>query len=280
MIKIVTDSTCDLPPEVFKQYDIAVMPMRIHFGTETFFDGIDLSKEGFYQRLPTAAQLPTTSQPSAGEFCELFKPLIAAGHEIVGIYISSELSGTCASATAACELLPDAPITVIDPRTTSAGLGWMVWEAARMADAGADVAAIVARVEQLIDRMRVFFVVDTLEYLQKGGRIGGARALLGTMLKIKPLLQLQEGRVESLEQIRTRRKALQRMIELMAEEMKDYSEVHLGVLHAQVPEEASEIAQRALAAIPATKEHFIAEIGPTLGTHAGPGVIGLAAFGD
>lgn len=279
MIKIVTDSTCDLPPEVFKQYDITVMPMRIHFGQETFLDGITISKGEFYQRLRSAPQLPTTSQPSAGDFSQALKPLVEAGHEIVGIFISGELSGTCASAYAACELLPDAPITVLDSRTTSAGLGWMVWEAARLAEAGADVAAIRARVEEMIDKMRVYFVVDTLEYLQKGGRIGGAKALLGTMLKIKPLLMLHGGRVEPLEQVRTRRKALARMSELMAQEMSGYSEVHAAILHAQVEDEARALGEQVQAAMPCT-EFFISEIGPTLGTHTGPGVIGLAAYGN
>jgi len=279
MIKIVTDSTCDLPPEVFTQYDITVLPMRIHFGRETFLDGVTITKDEFFQRLRTAPQLPTTSQPSAGEFYEAFKPLVEAGHEIVGVFISGDLSGTCASALAACEMLPEAPITVIDSRSTSAGLGWMVWEAARMAKAGADVASIKTRLEELIAKMKIYFVVDTLEYLHKGGRIGGAKALLGTMLSIKPLLMIHEGRVEPVQQVRTRRKALKHMIDLMAQDMSGLRGVHLAILHAQVEEEAKAVAEQVQAAIPC-EEFFIAEIGPTLGTHAGPGVIGLAAYGD
>lgn len=280
MIKIVTDSTCDLPPEILKQYDVKVMPLRIHFGTESFLDGVDLTKEAFYDRLRAAPQLPTTSQPSAGDFCELFRPLVEAGHEVVGIYISGALSGTCASATAACDLLPGAPITVIDPRTTSAGLGWMVWEAARMAEAGASVADIKARIEELIGKMTVYFVVDTLEYLRKGGRIGGAAALLGTMVQLKPILMLHEGRVEPLEKVRTHGKAIDRMIQLVTEKMSGYGTVHAAVLHARVEDEARTILDRVCSAIPVCKESFIAEIGATLGTHAGPGVIGVAAFGD
>ena len=279
MIKIVTDSTCDLPLEVIEQYDVTVVPLSVHFGTESFLDGVNISKDQFFQRLTTAPQLPTTSQPSAGDFCEVFGPLTEAGHEVLGIFISSELSGTCASAHAACGLLPEAPVTVIDPRTTSAGLGWMVWEAARMVEAGADVATIQARLEEMSGRLRVYFVVDTLEYLQKGGRIGGARALLGTMLKIKPLLMLQEGRVEPLEQVRTRRKALQRLIDLITEEMGEYSEVSAAVLHAQVEDEAKAVAEKLQAALPC-KRSFVSEIGPALGTHTGPGVIGIAAYGD
>ena len=279
MIKIITDSTCDLPPEVLEKHDITVMPLSVHFGTEGFLDGVNISKDEFFQRLRTAPQLPTTSQPSAGEFCEAIKPLVEAGHEVLGILLSSELSGTCASAYAACELLPEAPVTVIDTRSTSSGLGWMVWEAARMAEAGADVATIQARVAELIDKMRLYFVVDTLEYLQKGGRIGGARALLGTMLNIKPVLKIQEGRVEPLQQVRTRRKALQQMIDLMAEEMSGYSKVNIAVLHAQAENDAKAVGERVQAAIPC-EEFFISEIGPALGTHTGPGVIGLAAYGD
>ena len=279
MIKIVTDSTCDLPPEVFKQYDITVMPLSVHFGTESFLDGINITRDEFYRRLQASPQLPTTSQPSAGDFCEAFGPLVEAGNEVVGIFVSSELSGTCASAHAACGLLPDAPITVIDPRTTSAGLGWIVWEAARMVEAGADTAAIQARLAEMSEKMMVYFVVDTLEYLQKGGRIGGARALLGTMLRIKPILMLQEGRVEPLEQVRTRRKALQRMIELIAQEMSGYSEVHAAVLHAQAEDEAKALTEQ-VGDVLSLKSSFIAEIGPALGTHTGPGVLGIAAYGD
>jgi DegV family protein with EDD domain len=278
MLKIVTDSTCDLPPEVFEEYDITVMPLSVHFGTESFLDGVTISKDEFYRRLRAAVELPTTSQPSAGDFSEAFRPLVEAGHEVVGIFVSSELSGTCASAHAACNLLPEAPITVIDPRTTSAGLGWMVWEAARMAEAGADVTAVRARMDDMSERMRVYFVVDTLEYLQKGGRIGGARALLGTMLRIKPLLMLQDGRVEPLEQVRTRRKALLRMIELMRQEMSEYDEVDAAVLHAQAADEASDLVEQVKDVLPCRRT-FVAEIGPALGTHAGPGVIGIAAYG-
>jgi len=279
MIKIVTDSTCDLPPEVFKQYDITVMPLSVHFGTETFLDGIDITRDEFYQRLQASPQLPTTSQPSAGEFCEAFGPMVEAGHEVVGVFISSELSGTCASAHAACSLLPDAPITVIDPRTTSAGLGWMVWEAARMAESGADVAGIQARMAEMSGKMKLYFVVDTLEYLQKGGRIGGARALLGTVLRIKPILMLQEGRVEPLEQVRTRRKALQRLIEVIAQEMSGYRDVHAAILHAQAEDEAKALTEQ-VGDLLGLKSSFIAEIGPALGTHTGPGVLGIAAYGD
>jgi DegV family protein with EDD domain len=280
MIKIVTDSTCDLPAEVVKQYDITVMALRIHFGTETLLDGVDITKEAFYDRLRAAPQLPTTSQPSAGEFCEVFQPLVEAGHEVVGIYISSGLSGTCASATAACGLMPGAPITVIDPQTTSAGLGWMVWEAARMAKAGADVPAIKARIEELQGKMAVYFVVDTLEYLRKGGRIGGAAALLGTMVQLKPILMIHEGKVEPLEKVRTHGKAIDRMIQLITEKTSGYNTVHAAVLHARVEDEARVVMDRVQAAIPACKESYIAEIGAALGTHAGPGVIGVAAYGD
>jgi len=278
MIKIFTDSTCDLPPEVFTRYDITVLPLRVHFGQETFLDGVTITKDEFYQRLRTAPQLPTTSQPSAGDFYKAFKPSVEAGHEIIGIFISGELSGTCASALAACEMLPEAPITIIDSRLTSVGLGMMVWEAARMAEAGADVAAIKARMEELIGKIKVYFVVDTLEYLQKGGRIGGAKALLGTLLSIKPLLMLHEGRVEPLQQVRTRRKALRRMVELMVQEMSSASRVRAAVIHAQAEEEAKTVAAQVQAAL-ACEDFFICELGPTLGTHAGPGVIGLAAYG-
>ena len=279
MIKIVTDSTCDLPPGVFEQYGITVMPLRIHFGMEAFLDGVNITKDEFYQRLRTAPQLPTTSQPSAGEFCEAFRPLVEAGHEVVGILISSELSGTCASALTACELLPEASISVIDSRSTSVGLGMMVQEAARLAEAGVDVTAIKARMEELASKMKLYFVVDTLEYLRKGGRIGGARALLGTMLKIKPLLMVHDGRVEPLQQVRTRRKALRCMIELMAQEMSSASLVHSSMIHAQAEDEAKALVAQVQDAIPC-EDFFICELGPTLGTHTGPGVIGLAAYGD
>jgi DegV family protein with EDD domain len=278
MIKIVTDSTAYLPEATIRQHDIQVVPLCVHFGEEAFKEGVELSTEGFYRRLKEAPVLPTTSQPSAGEFHEVFKNLIDKGHEIVTLTISSKLSGTWNSAMAAREMLPEADITVIDSLSTSVGLQLMVEAVVEAISSGATREQIVNQIEAIKQEMYFLFAVDTLEYLAKGGRIGNAKALMGTLLKIKPILALQDGVIEPLEQVRSRRKALDRMLDLVAERMSDNgSQAKVAVTHALVPEEANECKRKLVKRLNCG-EPLLAEIGPVIGTHTGPGVIGVAIY--
>jgi DegV family protein with EDD domain len=278
MIKIVTDSTAYLPKDVIRKYDIRVVPLCVHFGQEAFKEGIELSNEAFYERLKDAAELPTTSQPSVGEFYKVFEELASAGHEIIALTISHKLSGTYSSAIAAQRMLPEARLDVIDSLSTSIGLQLMVEEAAAAAASGAGRQELVARMLEIRDRLYVLFVVDTLEYLAKGGRIGNAKALLGTLLKVKPILILQDGAIEALEQVRTKRKAVAEMLDLVEEHLDGTGpKARVAITHALVPEEAEEVRDEIMRRL-GCERASISTVGPVVGTHTGPGVVAVAAY--
>jgi DegV family protein with EDD domain len=280
MIHIVTDSTASIPPALVKQHHIHVVPQIINFGGESFKEGIDLSIAEFYERLSSASELPTTSQPSAGMFLELFQRLIGAGDTTLAILISNELSGSYLSAQGAKEMLPEADIHVIDSRSVSAPLGFMVLEAARMAQGGADLERIKARVAQMIQGFQIFFLVDTLEFLRRGGRIGGAAALVGTALKMKPLLTIENGRVEPCERVRTKAKAVARLKELVRERLAPESgKIYLAAVHGNAPVEGATLYEELLREFhPA--ESMLTDLTPAIATHAGPGVLAVAFYQD
>lgn len=278
MIKIVTDSTAYLPEATVRQHDIRVVPLYVHFGEKAFREGVELSNQEFYTRLKEAPELPTTSQPSAGEFHQVFKELLDAGHEIVTLTISSKLNGTWNSAMAAKGMLPEADITVIDSLSTSVGLHLMVETAVEAASAGATRQEIVEKVEAIKQRLQIFFVVDTLEYLAKGGRIGNAKAFLGTLLKVKPILVLQDGAIEPLEQVRSKRKAQARMLDLVGEYVDNRGpQARTAVTNALVPDEAEALKKEIVERL-GCREPVMGELGPVIGTHTGPGVVGVAVY--
>jgi DegV family protein with EDD domain len=278
MIKIVTDSTAYLPEEYVQAHDVRVVPLYVHFGAEAFREGVELSNAEFYERLKAAPELPTTSQPAAGEFYEVFQAPLEEGHEVICLTISGELSGTYNSAMAAVEMLGDVPISVVDSRSTSAGLQLLVEAAVAAAAGGRTRQDIVGELEAIKQKLHVLFVVDTLEYLQKGGRIGPAKALMGTMLKVKPILCLKEGRIEPLEQVRSKRKAISRLLELIEERVGDgNAKVEAAVINSLVPDEAARMAQE-LGNRVACDRLTVADLGPAIGTHTGPGVVGIAAY--
>ena len=278
MIKIVTDSTAYLPETIVREHDIQVVPLCVHFGDTVYKEGVDLSNAEFYAKLKDAPELPTTSQPSAGEFHEVFEPLVSAGHEILVLTISGKLSGTWNSAKAAQAMLPGAPISVVDSLFTSAGLQLMVEAAISAVGDGASREEIVEQTEAIRASMQLLFVVDTLEYLAKGGRIGNARAFMGTMLKIKPILYLRDGAIEPLEQVRSKRKAVARMLDLIEESTDgNGSSAKIGITDALVPEEAEKIKKQIMDRL-GCQEPFLSSIGPVIGTHTGPGTVGVAAY--
>ena len=276
MIKIVTDSTAYLPEATVRQHDLHIVPLCVHFGEEEFREGVELSHKDFYARLKVAPVLPTTSQPSAGEFYEVFKELVDAGHEVVALTISSKLSGTWNSAMAAKEMLPGAAISVIDSLSTAIGLQLMLVAVVEAIHAGASRQQIVDQVEEIKAKIHVLFVVDTLEYLAKGGRIGNAKAFMGTLLKVKPILVLQDGAIEPLEQVRSKQKAQARMLELMGEYVGDKgAQAKVSICGALVPDEVSALSRELVGRL-GCAQPLISEIGPVIGTHTGPGVIGVA----
>jgi DegV family protein with EDD domain len=274
-IAVVTDSTAYLPPDVRERLGIPVIPLNVLWGEEVLKDGVDIDPPTFYRRLQTAKVMPTTSQPSAGEFVEFFRRVAKekGTDTIVGAYISSQLSGTVASAEAAKKLLPELRIEIIDSRSTSMGLGFQVMAAAEAARAGASVEEVVAAAERVRERLYILFMVDTLEFLHRGGRIGGGKRFLGTALQIKPILGL-DGAIEGIEQVRTKKKALVRMLELMRERAGNSPVFRAAVVHANVPEDAQALAEEVKAQLK-PEEVYVAEVSPVIGTHTGPGTLGI-----
>lgn len=277
-IRIVTDSTSDIPEPLRKQYGIEIVPLKVHFGSETYYDAVTIQPAEFYEKLKASSALPTTSQPSPADYLNVYKKLAdeKPGTEIISIHLSSAMSGTYQSAMLAKSLLGDeAAVTVIDSKSASYGIGLLVVEAARAAAAGKTVDEIVERIGSLRKEMRIYFLVGTLEFLQKGGRIGKAAALFGSLLNIKPILTIDdEGEVSSVDKVRGHKKAIARIIELIRADFGD-RKLLMTVAHAGAPEAAAEFSE-ALQAHFDIAEMTYTDVGPVIGTHAGPGTV--AAF--
>jgi DegV family protein with EDD domain len=274
-IAIVTDSTASIPDEYLKKYPIFVAPQVLIWGEETFEDGVDIHPSEFYARLKTSKTMPTTSQVTPGSFNKLFSSLIEQEYQIMAILISEKLSGTVPSAIQAKEMFPGAAIELVDSHTISLALGFQVLVVAEAIEQGANLAECKRLAESAREHVGVCFAVDTLEFLHRGGRIGGGSRFLGTALNIKPILEVVGGRVEAVERVRTRKKSLNRMVELVEERIAGRNPVRLGVLYTNIPDEAKELLNEASKRIQCTQS-VIAEVSPVIGTHAGPGTVGLA----
>ncbi|MCR8656128.1 DegV family protein [Paenibacillus endoradicis] len=273
-IRIVTDSTADIPADAREKYGITMVPLKVLFGEETFRDAIDMTTDDFYARLKTSTVMPTTSQPSPAEFSDVYERLLAEDPTgpIISIHLASVLSGTYQSATIAQSMIEaeDANITVIDSKSASYGNGMQVILAAKMAEAGASVEEIVAAIEERQKNAEIYFLVDTLEYLQKGGRIGRAAALIGSLLNIKPILSLDEvGAVYSADKARGSKKAMAKIVELLKEAYGD-AEVGLVVAKTDDATIAQELEARVTAELNVKEIHYTA-VGTVVGTHTGPG---------
>jgi DegV family protein with EDD domain len=277
-MKVVTDSTAYLPQDFVAQHDIRVVPLNVLFGTKSYYEGVGLDYEQFYRMLAEADELPTTSQPAAGDFLAVYSELVEAGHEVISIHISSGISGTVDSALAARKMLPNPDrVSVVDSLSAAMGEELMVRAAVDAIQAGQTRSEIVAWLEQLAGRLHLYFVVDTLEYLHKGGRIGGASALLGTVLQFKPILFLQDGKIEPWGKMRTKRKAVTKLLDIVEEKVDGRPIGKIGVVHAQVPEEAGVLAQQ-LGQCLDFNACYTSQIGPVIGTHTGPGALGVAVY--
>lgn len=273
-IGIVTDSTAYLTPDQLAAYgNIKVVPLTVHMEGESIVDGLARAGE-FFARLGTVSKVPTTSQPATGEFVAAYNELAGADGEIIAILISAKLSGTVDSARAATKMVGENRVSVIDSKLTSASLADLVMEAARMVDSGHGRQEVVRAIEQRIEQSRLFFIPESLDYLHKGGRIGGAQALIGSLLQIKPVLHFVDGKIEVLDRVRTKKKALLRLV---GEIPANPSGWEVTVMHGACPDEAARLAQLIKEQRPGLPCR-VAEIGPVLGTHAGPGVLGMALY--
>ena len=279
-IAIVTDSSVNVPAGVQEECGMHVVPLNVIFNGETFRDGIDITPTRFYELLGAASELPTTSQPSTGDFVEVYSRLSQEADAIVSIHLSELLSGTVKSALSARELVNHVPIEIIDSRSVSLGLGFVVTAAARAIQEGRSLPEVVAAIQQLIPKTNIIFVVDTLKYLHMGGRIGGASAMLGSALKIKPLLHIHEGEVSPLERVRSKCRATERMLEIMAERLQAENGdgvLRAAVVHADREDEALELNEQVLSRFQPT-ESYLTDLTPAVGTHVGPGTLGLGWY--
>ncbi len=277
MVKIIVDTLSSLPEALAQRYHIPIIPQVVCFGNASFLEGVEIDSATFLERLKTAPELPKTAAPPPELFVQAFKRLLPSGEPIMCIHPSAEISGTVRSATVAAADFPDADIRVIDTRVIAGGLYTMVRLAAEWAAAGEDADAIQARLRDLTARNRTYFLVDTLEFLAKGGRIGGAAALLGSLLHIKPILTLRDGRVDQLERERTRKAALARLNALVLEQIPRDREGYLTVMHAGAPQRGQALAddlgdQLGLSDVP------LLDLPPAIVTHAGPGVLAVSFF--
>jgi DegV family protein with EDD domain len=273
-IRIVTDSTCDLPAELVRANNITVIPMYINVGSEAFRDGVDISRQEFYQRLPTFKHHPTTAAPSPGLFRQTYEQLAAEGAtEILSIHIAVKLSAVVDMAAQAAKETSLIPVTVFDSRQLSMGTGFQVLAAAQAAAEGRSMAEIVSMLEMQITRTRTFAALDTLEFLRRSGRMNFALAFLGSLLHIKPFLKMYNGNPTA-ERVRTRGKAMNRLIALLQAAAPLEK---AAVLHSNAADRAEELKQRVQHLLP-PGELIFEEINPVLGAHIGPGVVGFSVI--
>lgn len=271
-VKIVTDSTCDLSPQVVQELGITVMPVYVRFGEKVYRDGIDISYDELYQKLVTDPIHPTTSQPPPGDFADVYKKLSKETDEIVSIQVTSKLSGTYNSALQGRELVKaGCHIEVVDTLSVSMGLGLIVMAAARLAKAGESLQSVMVEIKQAISQIHLLALFDTLKYLHRGGRIGKAKALLGSVLNVKPLLTLQDGEFVPASQVRTRAKGIERLFDF-AKNALNIQE--LAVIHSTTPDEAGSLREQIGSIFDKSRIH-LARLGPALGVHGGPGTIGV-----
>jgi DegV family protein with EDD domain len=275
-VAVVTDSTAYLPKDIVEKYNLTIIPQVLIWGEETYKDGVDIYPTEFYQRLQKADIIPTTSQATVADFKAIFERLTQEGHAVLAVLLSDKLSGTINSYIQAIEFFPDAEIDYVNSESVAMALGFPALEAARAAANGASLAECKAIAEAAKTRTGVVFAVDTLEFLHKGGRIGGASRFLGTALQLKPILEVREGRVEAIERVRTKKKAHQRLVEIVVERAAGSKSVKLATLHANALEDAKALLANAVERLGNVDETVFSEVSPVVGTHAGPGTVGLA----
>lgn len=273
-IAFVTDSTAYLPADFVKEHGITVVPLNLHWDEDVYKDNVDITPQAFYEKLEKSESMPSTSQPSAGEFLEAYKSAAKGVDGLVVLVISAGISGTYNSAVLAKAEFDQVPVEVIDSKVTSAGLVFMLKAMMEKAKKGAKIEDMPAVAKEVHESMGIYFVVDTLKYLHKGGRIGGASAFLGSALDLKPILYLsEEGKIEALEKVRTKKKAVKRLVEVVMKKAGG-KKAYVGVLHANAPEGA-EALKKEIASQMDCQEIDVYPISPVIGTHTGPGTVGV-----
>lgn len=274
-VRIVTDSTADIPRHIADELGIMVIPLKISFGREIYRDGVDILSGEFIKKMERADEFPTTSQPSPGEIVAVYEKIISKGESVISIHLSGKLSGTVQSARTAKTMTDSNDIYVIDSRTISMGLGLIVIAAAKAANEGKSVVEILEMVNEKIEKSFLIFLVDTLDYLEKGGRIGKASAFIGTFLKIKPILALNEGQIEPLERVRGKIKAIERIAQIVADETDSSKKYNCALVYGDDYSSAVMLKEYTQKLVNSCEEPLITELGPVIMAHTGPGVAGI-----
>jgi len=284
MIAIVTDSTCDLPADILEKYQIEIVPLTVHFEEDTYYDKIDLDSKEFYTMMESAAEIPTTSQPSVGLFIDKYEKLAAEYDQIISIHISSALSGTCESARLAAAQIDDLDVEIIDSKSTSTGLGFMVLLAAELIKAGKELKEIKNHILREREKLTIYFTVNELNYLQKGGRIGKAQALLGSVLNFNPILELsaETGEITAKEKVRGYTKTNKKMVELALEAAAGSKNINFAYIYGKDSENYQQFKNRLESELK-TQNYFEYqilenEIGTVLSSHTGPLVYGIVIY--
>jgi DegV family protein with EDD domain len=274
-VRIVTDSTCDLPPEVLSEHKITVVPLFINFGSESFRDGVDLSSDDLYTRLPSAHPPPTTSAPGTAAFTEIYRRLIAEGASaILSIHVGDELSNVANVARLAAAEVAGAPIRVLDAGQISLGIGYLAVRGARLAASGAELDEIEASVQALAGRTYTFAAIDTLEYLRRSGRINLVMFGVGTLLQVKPILKMHSGEVTT-ERARTSKGAIDRLLDLA---LRLHPLESIALVHANAPDRLDLLRRQVEARLADVPIQMVGEVGPIIGTHVGPGAVGVVCI--
>jgi len=276
-IAVFTDSAAYIPKKIVEKYGINIVPIWVMWGDDCFRDGVDIQPEEFYQRLQEMDQLPTTSQPSVGEFMTHFQEVATNAAGIISMHVTSKLSGTFSSAVAAMRELSDIPIKILDTMSVSMGQGFAVVEACKAAERGESIEKVAEAASEMIKKVQLIFVLDTLEFLKRGGRVSGAKAFTATVLRIKPLLHFVDGMIAPLAQVRTKKKAIAAMLDQAVERLGGRKMAAAAVMDSDAKDVGDKLAEM-------VKERFgLAEvlrspISPAIGVHAGPGALGLAFY--
>jgi DegV family protein with EDD domain len=278
-IKIVTDSTCDLPREFVEKYDIKVVPLSVNFGDDSYLDGIEISNKEFYDRLRNSDKLPTTSQVSPGEFVEVFKEILDKDDEVLGIFLAKEFSGTLPSAKIAKDIIKSDKIHLIDSRGVTGALAAVVLAAGDLIQRGLSIENIELRLNEFIRNSESILVIDTLEYLVKGGRISKAQGAIGSVLSVKPVLTIGDGKLDTLAKVRGRKKGIKWMIDWVKDNRFDLSDKRVFILDTDDPKFHQDIKDALLENFE-VGEIIDIEVGAVVGTHSGPGCGGICFINE
>jgi DegV family protein with EDD domain len=275
-LALVTDSAAYVPLDILEKYEITVVPLSVNFGNDTYREGFDITSDQFYERLAAEKNLPTTSQPAVGEFVQTFEKLLETHDSVLAILLSSGLSGTANSAETAARMV-GGDITVIDSKITAWGQFALVLEAAKLREQGLPKSEIVSRITAMREKVGAYFVVDSLEHLHRGGRVSGVSAMLGSLLQVKPILRVTDGKLEMFEKVRTRKKALARVIELLQAAIPAGEQLVGSIVYADNRGDGEALRAQVQEALPSAELH-LSQLGPVVGTHTGPGLLAVIYY--